>query len=143
LHGREDHNLEPQGILVGHPNEDGPIIAGRFQAGYTGRKDMEEPGLHRGLELRLKALAARIRTLKEKMERAEALQRIEDLGEIDQLERRYKLLQGRLDELNREGKGFRHGVKNELEKLSYDLSGAVEDFIIRIDSGYGSERRRK
>jgi predicted nucleic acid-binding Zn-ribbon protein len=104
---------------------------------------MEQSGLHRGLELRLEALAARIRTLRDKMERAEGLQRIEELAEIDQLERRYKLLQSRLDELNREGKGFRHGLRNELEKLSYDLSGAVEDFIIRIDSGFRTERRRK
>ncbi len=102
---------------------------------------MEQAGLHQGLELRLRVLADRIGTLKEKMDRAEGLQKIENLGDVDRLERRYKELKGQLDELNREGSGFRQEVKNELEKLSYDLSGAVEDFFMWTDSGYQPDRR--
>ena len=97
--------------------------------------------MHQGLELRLEVLANRIGTLKEKMARAEGLQKIEALGDVDRLERRYKDLKGQLDELNREGPGFRHETKNELEKLSYDLSGAVEDFIMWTDSGYHPDKR--
>ncbi len=102
---------------------------------------MERADLHQGLELRLEVLANRIGTLKEKMARAQGPQKIENLGDIDRLERRYKELQGQLDELNREGPSFRHEVKNELEKLSADLSGAVDDFLMWTDSGYQPERR--
>ena len=102
---------------------------------------MEQTGPHQGLELRLKVLGDRIRTLKDKMSRAEGLQKIEAAGAINRLEERYKELKDRLDELNREGPGFRHGMKNELEKLSFDLSGALEDFITWADSGYHPDKR--
>ncbi len=46
-----------------------------------------------------------------------------------------------MDELNREGPGFRHGMKNQLEKLAFDLSGALEDFITWADSGYQPDKR--
>ena len=62
------------------------------------------------------------------------MQKIEALGVIARLEGRYKELKNHLDELNREGPGFRHGMKNQLEKLSFDLSGALEDFITWADS---------
>ena len=39
---------------------------------------MEQTGLHQGLEPRLRVLADRIGTLKEKMDRAEGLQKIEN-----------------------------------------------------------------
>ena len=96
---------------------------------------------HRGLELRLKVLGDRIRTLKDKMGHAEGVQKIEALGVIERLEGRYKELKDHLDELNREGPGFRHGMKNELEKLAFDLSGALEDFITWADSGYQPDKR--
>ncbi|MGO9172061.1 MAG: hypothetical protein ACLP7P_08865 [Rhodomicrobium sp.] len=97
---------------------------------------MGQASLHEGLELRLETLAARIRMLREKMERTEGLKKIEEFGELDQLERRQKELEGRMQELDREGPSFRRDMKNELEKLSYDLSAAVEDFNMRIDSGF-------
>jgi len=102
---------------------------------------MQQARLHRGLELRLKVLGDRIRTLKDKMSRTEGLQKIEALGVIGRLEGRYKELKDRLDELNREGPGFRHGMKNQLEKMSFDLSGALEDFITWADSGYHPDKR--
>ena len=96
---------------------------------------------HRGLELRLEVLGTRIRTLKDKMSHAEGLQKIEALGVLERLESRYKELEDSLGELNREGPGFRHGMKNELEKLAFDLSGALEDFITWADSGYHPDKR--
>ena len=102
---------------------------------------MGQAGLHQGLELRLKVLGDRIRSLKDKMSHAEGLRKIEALAVIERLEGRYKELNDRLDELNREGRGFRHGMKNELEKLSFDLSGALEDFITWADSGYHPDKR--
>jgi len=102
---------------------------------------MGQGDLHRGLELRLQVLGDHISTLKDKMSRAEGLQKIEALGDIGRLEERYKELKDRLDELNREGPSFRHGMRNELEKLSFDLSGALEDFITWADCGYHPDKR--
>ena len=97
---------------------------------------MQERSLHRELELRLDTLVARIRTLKQNMGRMESLKQIEELGKIEQLERRKKDLERLLQELDREAPGFRHEMKHEFAKLSYDLSGAFEDFIMSIDSRY-------
>ncbi len=102
---------------------------------------MEQAGLHQGLELRLEVLKDRMRTLAEKMSRAEGVQKIDNLGDLDRLERRYDELKSRLDALNREGPGFRHELKNELEKLSADLSGTLDDFIMWTDSGYRPDKR--
>ncbi len=97
---------------------------------------MRHSGSHRGLELRLDTLAARLHMLREKVDRAEGLAKIEGRREIAQLERRQKDLEQRLSALKREAPGFRHEMKNELEKLAFDLSGAVEDFILWTDSGF-------
>jgi predicted RNase H-like nuclease (RuvC/YqgF family) len=97
---------------------------------------MGHSGSHRGLELRLETLAARLRMLREKVDRAEGLAKIEGHREIAQLERRQKDLEQRLSALKREAPGFKHEMKNELEKLAFDLSGAVEDFILWTDSGF-------
>lgn len=95
---------------------------------------MEQHGLHRGLELRLEALAARIAALRLKMGAAQGAEKIEDFGEIEELEHRHKRLAEQLSALNREGPGFRQDVKAELEKIADDLSGTVEDFVMRVDS---------
>ena len=97
---------------------------------------MQERGLHKGLQLRLETLAARIRTLKQNMGRMESVKKIEELGKIEQLEARKKDLEHLLQELDREAPSFRHEMKYEFAKLSYDLSGAFEDFIMSIDSRY-------
>ena len=97
---------------------------------------MQERTLHRGLELRLDTLTARIRTLKQNIGRMEGIKQVEELGKIEQLERRKEDLERLLQELDREAPGFRHEMKYELAKLSYDLSGAFEDFIMSIDSRY-------
>lgn len=104
-----------------------------------------EHGLHRGLELRLEGLAERIATLRRKMIQATGAEKIADAAEIDELERRYKTLAERLQALNREGPGFRQDAKAELEKVADDLSGALEDFVMRIDSDYrhGQSRVRR
>ncbi|MGO9485427.1 MAG: hypothetical protein ACLPX9_12705 [Rhodomicrobium sp.] len=97
---------------------------------------MKRESLHRGLELRLEVLRQRIRTLTDEMSRAEGIQKIEVLGDIVRLERRYDELKSSLDELNREGPGFRHGVTYELEKFLSDVAGAFGDFIMWTDSRY-------
>jgi predicted nucleic acid-binding Zn-ribbon protein len=102
---------------------------------------MGQANPYHGLELRLKLLENRIRTFKERTSRAEGLQKIEALGAISRLEGRYKQLKDRLDELSREGPGFRHRIRNQLEKLAFDLSGALESFITRADSRYRPDER--
>ncbi len=97
---------------------------------------MEQTGHYRGLEERLDALSVRIRFLRDKVERTEGIDKIEGHAEIGQLELRYKQLEARMLELNRQGTGFRQGLRNEIEKLTYDVSSAVEDFMMLIDAGY-------
>jgi predicted nucleic acid-binding Zn-ribbon protein len=104
---------------------------------------MGKTGLHRGLELRLTALATRIAKLRQKMNQEKGLEKIEEFGEIEELERRYKVLADQLRSLNREGSGFRQDVKAEIEKVADDLTGMVEDFTIWVDSGYRPEQRPK
>jgi hypothetical protein len=99
-----------------------------------------EHGLHRGLELRLVALAERIVALRQGMRQATGAALIEDFGEIEELQRRYDVLAGRLRALDREGPGFRQDVKAELEKVVDELTGTVEDFGLWVDSGF--EKRR-
>ena len=102
---------------------------------------MGQANPHHGLELRLKLLENRIRTFKERTSQAEGLQRIEALGTISRLERRCKQLKDRLDELNRQDPGFRRRIRNQLEKLAFDLSGSLESFITRADSRYRPDER--
>jgi len=62
--------------------------------------------LHRGLELRLGTLAARIRTLKANVARMEGPTRMEERRKIDLLESRKGNLERLLHELDREDQGF-------------------------------------
>lgn len=104
---------------------------------------MEKAGLHRGLELRLEALAARIAALRHKMSKAEGAERIEAFGTIEEMEQRYRTLADRLRALNQEGPGFRQDAKAEIEKVVDDLSGTVESFVLQVDSSYQADRRPK
>jgi predicted nucleic acid-binding Zn-ribbon protein len=97
---------------------------------------METSGLHQGLELRLEALAERIAALRRKLGAAQGKEKVEDFGEIAELERRYATLAERLQALNREGPGFRQDAKAELEKVADDLSGTIEDLMSWIDSDH-------
>src|SRR5271165_5293082 len=96
---------------------------------------MEQASLDQGLSMRLEHLASRIESLKAQIAKAEGFEKIDEIGRLDQLEHRYKDLENRMRELNREGPGFRHEMKNELEKLSYDLSGAIDEFIMWVVCG--------
>ena len=78
---------------------------------------MEQASLDQGLEMRLEHLASRIESLKAQIAKAEGSEKIDEIGRLDQLEHRYKDLEDRMRQLNREGPGFRHEMKNELEKL--------------------------
>jgi hypothetical protein len=102
---------------------------------------MAEHGLHRGLELRLQALAERIAALRQKMNQASGPAKIEAFGEVERFEQRYKELAGRLDALNREGPGFHPKVKAEWEKIADDLTGTIANFTTWVDSGYRAGRQ--
>jgi predicted nucleic acid-binding Zn-ribbon protein len=104
---------------------------------------MEETGLHSGLEMRLTALATRIAALRQKMSHAKAPEKIEEFGEIEGLERRYKVLEDQLRKLNGEGPGFRQDMKAEIEKVADDLTSTVEEFVTWVDSGYRPDQRPK
>ena len=95
---------------------------------------MNQHGLHRDLELRLEALAARIASLRKSMKAARGTERMEDFGEIVELERRHQALAAQLQQLNREGPGFRPDVKAEVERLTDDLTAIVDDFVNRTDA---------
>ena len=103
---------------------------------------MEKPGLHPGLEIRMTVLATRIAELRHKAGQA-SHEPIEDFGEIDELERRYKALEDELCQLNRAGPGVRQDMKAGLETVADDLLGWVEDHMRWIDSGYRTDQRPK
>jgi predicted nuclease with TOPRIM domain len=98
-------------------------------------------GLHPGLEARLAALAERIAALRRRMSLAKGTEKLAEIGEVEQLERRYHALAENLRALDREGPGFRQNVKAELEKVADDLSATVEDFTMWIDSDFRADRR--
>lgn len=98
---------------------------------------------HQVLELRLRALEARIEELKRKIARAKGSEKIEKFGDVAELESRHGKLADRLRQLEREGPGFRQEVKAELEAMADDLSGTVEDFMMRLDSDYADEAQTK
>lgn len=102
---------------------------------------MTDLGRHRVLEARLHALVARIEEAKLRLAKTPGADRIEAFGEIKELEGRHRKLTARLSHLEREGPGLRQDMKAELEALADDLSGAVEDFMIWVDSGYAIDRR--
>ena len=99
---------------------------------------MRQKGRHLVLESRLEALAERIEKLRRKLSAAKGGAKIEELGTIEELEDRQKKLAGRLQELDREGPGIGSDVKAELEAMTDDLTGAVEDFMVWADSGFAS-----
>jgi hypothetical protein len=68
-------------------------------------------GWYPGLEFRLEALTERIGVLRRAMAKATGVERLADLGEMDELDRRYRRLAERPRALNREGPGFRSDVK--------------------------------
>jgi hypothetical protein len=104
---------------------------------------MERRSLHPGLEARLAALATRIAELKQKLNHAEGIARVETAGAVEHLERRYEYLEDRLRALDREGSGVRQDVMAEFEKLADDLGGMVESFVTWVDSGADLVERPK
>ena len=104
---------------------------------------MEATGLHPVLEMRLAALATRIAELRLMMSQAKGLEKIEEFGEIEELEQRYKVLEERLRKLNLEGPGFRQDMKAEIEKVADDLTGTIQDFVTWVDSGSRPDQRPK
>jgi hypothetical protein len=102
---------------------------------------MEQGGRDRGVELRLEALAARIRIMRARVERRDGMDKLEGYAMLAQLERRYGKLEARARELQRGNKGLLHLLKCQIEKLSYDVSSAVEDLMMFVDSGYSLGRK--
>ena len=101
---------------------------------------MKRESLHRGLELRLEVLRQRIGTLTDEMGRAEGIQKIEILGDIVRLERRYNELKSSLDDSIARAPLW-HGVIYELEKLFSDVVGSFGDFIMWTDFRYLTGKR--
>jgi predicted nucleic acid-binding Zn-ribbon protein len=97
---------------------------------------MEQTDLRPRLELRLTVLATRIAQLRHKMTQAAGPERIEELGEIDQLQERSKKLEKQLLDLEHHGAGAMPGVKAEIETMADDLAGTVDDFMMRIDAKF-------
>ena len=97
---------------------------------------MEQTSLRPRLERRLTVLATRIAELRHKMCAATGLARLEEFGEIDQLEGRYDALETRLRRLDHEGVGRLPALKAEIETMAADLAGTLDDCILRIDSGF-------
>jgi predicted nucleic acid-binding Zn-ribbon protein len=98
---------------------------------------MANPGQHPILETRLRELAARIGSLKEKLAAAKGIARVEELGAIEELERRYAALTDRLQKLETEAPQSRQGAAEELKAMEDDLTGAIDDLITGLDAGAG------
>ncbi len=101
---------------------------------------MANHDLHRGLRLSLDKLGERIAQLGESARGSGGVENTGRVVKLEQLERRHKELADRLDALNREGPGFRHEVKVELEKMADDLSGTVENFLSWVDADERGDR---
>ncbi len=97
---------------------------------------MEKTSRHAELEIRIASLEGRIAALKQKLSKAPPLKKIDDLGEVERLERHHTALKDLLRQLNGEGAGFRQELKAEIETMAEDLSTTVEDYVKWIDSNY-------
>ena len=104
---------------------------------------MEQADLRPRLELRLTVLATRIAQLRHKMTHAAGPERIEELGEIDQLQERSKMLEKQLRDLEHQEPGAIPGVKAEIEIMADDLAGTVDDFMMRIDAKFRRDAAEK
>jgi len=104
---------------------------------------MKETSLHPSLQMRLAALATRISELRQRASQVKGGERIEEFSEVEELERRYKTLDQQLRKLDQEGSGFRQDMKAEIEMVTDDLAGMVEDFFIWIDADFKADHRPK
>jgi uncharacterized protein YlxW (UPF0749 family) len=104
---------------------------------------MLSEGMHPGLQLRAEMLAARIDRLKQRLRKETGRERIDDAIEIEALERRYKALQERLRDLDRQGGGLRVAIKSAMAQVAYDFTMSTDAFIRRLDSAYRSSLRSK
>jgi len=95
---------------------------------------MQGRSLHPGLELRLRILTERIARLRAKIDRARGLEKIELLGEIDELKRRCSILERRLQTLNLKRPGFRRKIEATVARIADDFMGTLGDFMLRLDS---------
>jgi predicted nucleic acid-binding Zn-ribbon protein len=98
---------------------------------------MAKTGEHPILETRLRALAARIESLRQRLAAAKGIERVEEYGAIEELDRRHALLAERLANLEREAPHSRQGATEELNAMADDLSAAVEDLIMGLDAAGG------
>jgi hypothetical protein len=98
---------------------------------------MPEKGHHPILETRLETLRTRIEGLKGRLFAAKGAERIEEFATVEELENRRAELADRLRRLEREAPEGRQGAGEELEAMADDLTGAIEDLIIRLDARGG------
>ncbi len=96
---------------------------------------MNRTSYHPALKQRLTELERRISELKGKIAAARGVQKIEDVGDIGDLEQRHKEIAARLDNLDREGRGWAQNVKAELDLMADDLTASIERCISRADNG--------
>lgn len=94
---------------------------------------MTTSALHPGLQLRVEMLAKRIVVLRKKAARKSDLERLVDLGTIERLERRHRLLVDQLYRLDAEGPGPWQDAKAEIAKLVDDICASIEDSMMRLD----------
>jgi len=93
-------------------------------------------GSHAGLEIRIELLRERIVQLRERLNRENDLERIDNCIEIKILEERYRAFRRRLEALDREGDGFRTAIKSSMAQIAYDLADSFGAFVRRLDSDY-------
>jgi hypothetical protein len=92
---------------------------------------MAASALHPGL------LARRIVVLRKKAARKSDFERLLDMGTIERLERRHKLLVDQLRKLDAEGPGPWQDAKAEVAKLVDDIWASIEDSMMRLDRSVG------
>lgn len=98
---------------------------------------MAASALHPGLQLRVEMLARRIVVLRKKAARKSDFERLLDMGTIERLERRHKLLVDQLRKLDAEGPGPWQDAKAEVAKLVDDIWASIEDSMMRLDRSVG------
>jgi hypothetical protein len=93
------------------------------------------------LGLRLRELTQRAAILRLHWEHAAGREKFRTLGEIRRVERRRRMLQDRLRQLDGEGDGLWQDLKADFRGVIYDLPGGVERWIERLNANFAARLR--
>lgn len=101
---------------------------------------MNSTNLDSALETRVKTLGLRIATLKRTMHEDVDSARIQKLGELHELERRNKDLEGQLHQIGLKGSGIWDDANANLRLLADNIQGGIDSILLSIDAHYSADK---